>query len=112
MVREKNIALCIVLSVITCGLYGMYWMVCLADDVNAVSNEYGTSGPVVLLLTIVTCGLYGWYWLYKSGEKIDRMKTQRGENAGYLAIVYMLLGIFGLGIISYALMQSEINRCA
>ena len=33
-------------------------------------------------------------------------------GGGHLGILYLLLGIFGFGIISYALMQSELNKYA
>ena len=71
------------------------------------------SGGLVLLLTIVTCGIYGWYWLYVSGEALDQYEISRGGmGGGHLGILYLLLGIFGFGIISYALMQSELNKYA
>lgn len=113
MYKSKNIGLCILFSIITCGIYGLYWLVCLANDVNlAAKRPGGTSGGVVLLLTIVTCGIYGWYWLYKSGEALDLVRRDRGEPTGSLAILYLVLGILGFGIISYALMQSELNKYA
>ena len=59
MVKQRSVGLCIVLSVITCGIYGLYWLVCLNNDANTVTGKPGTDGGMVLLLTIVTCGLYG-----------------------------------------------------
>ena len=53
-VQERNIALCIILSLVTCGIYGLYWFVCLTEDTNAAANEEGTSGVLALVLTIVT----------------------------------------------------------
>ena len=67
---------------------------------------------VSIILSLVTCGFYSWYWLYKSGEKVDYLKQANGETPASSAIVYLLLGIFGLGIISYALIQDEINKNA
>ena len=104
LVEKKYIALCIVFSVLSCGLYSLYWLYCLAEDVNRLTGREGAmSGGMVLLLSIVTCGIYGWYWLYVSGEAM---------GGGHLGILYLLLGIFGFGIISYALMQSELNKYA
>ena len=57
--REKNVALCIVFTIITCGIYGLYWLVTLNDEMMDVTREEGTSGLLVLVLTIVTCGIYG-----------------------------------------------------
>ena len=71
------------------------------------------SGGFVLLLTVVTCGIYGRHWLYVSGEALDQYEISRGGmGGGHLGILYLLLGIFGFGIISYALIQSELNKYA
>lgn len=110
-VQQRNIALCIILSLVTCGIYGLYWFVCLTDDTNAVANEEGTSGVMALVLTIVTCGIYGLYWAYKCGEKLDQAKVSRGLSASNGGVLYLILYIFG-GIIAYALIQNELNKLA
>ena len=108
-VQERNIALCIILSLVTCGIYGLYWFVCLTEDTNAAANEEGTSGVLALVLTIVTCGIYGLYWAYKRGELLDKAKVNRGMPASNGGVLYLILYIFG-GIIAYALIQNELNK--
>ena len=114
MLEKKNIALCIVFSVLSCGLYSLYWLYCLAEAATRLTGREGAmSGGMVLLLSIVTCGIYGWYWLYVSGEALDQYSVSHGGlGGGHLGILYLLLGIFGFGVISYALMQSELNKYA
>ncbi len=113
MVQNRSIAVCIILSIVTCGIYGLYWFVCLTDDANTVSGDVnGTSGIMALVLTIITCGIYGWYWAYKLGEKLDTAKQQRGIPASNSSILYLILCIFGLGIITYAIAQDELNKFA
>jgi len=110
MVKERSVALSIVLTLVTCGIYAIYWFVVLTDDLNQLSdpsNQYNeTSGIVSFLLTLITCGIYGLYWAYKQGEKIDRMK-QSNSSSG---ILYLILQFIGLGTVAYALMQNEINK--
>lgn len=108
MIQQKNIAVCIVLYFVTCGFYGLYWLCCLAEDVNVVSGRRDFSGGMVLLLSIVTCGIYGLYWLYKAGDTMDQLQG----GGGYLGILYLLLGVFGLGVVSFALLQSNLNEYA
>ena len=111
MIERRNIAVCIVLTLVTCGIYGIYWIVCLTNDVNTVSGDVnGTSGGMVVLLTIVTCGIYGIYWAYKQGEKLDFTKNNRGIPSSNSGVLYLILQIFGFGIIAYALMQNELNK--
>ena len=113
MIERRNIAVCIVLTLVTCGTYGIYWIVCLTNDVNTVSGDVnGTSGGMVVLLTIVTCGIYGIYWAYKQGEKLDFTKNNRGIPSSNSGVLYLILQIFGFGIIAYALMQNELNKLA
>ena len=113
MIERRNITVCIVLTLVTCGIYGIYWIVCLTNDVNTVSGDVnGTSGGMVVLLTIVTCGIYGIYWAYKQGEKLDFTKNNRGIPSSNSGVLYLILQIFGFGIIAYALMQNELNKLA
>lgn len=113
MIERRNIAVCIVLTLVTCGIYGIYWIVCLTNDVNTVSGDVnGTSGGMVVVLTIVTCGIYGIYWAYKQGEKLDFTKNNRGIPSSNSGVLYLILQIFGFGIIAYALMQNELNKLA
>ena len=113
MIERRNIAVCIVLTLVTCGIYGIYWIVCLTNDVNTVSGDVnGTSGGMVVMLTIVTCGIYGIYWAYKQGEKLDFTKNNRGIPSSNSGVLYLILQIFGFGIIAYALMQNELNKLA
>ena len=112
MVQQRNIAVCIILTIVTCGIYGLYWFICLTDDTNTVYGQQGTSGGMALVLTLVTCGIYSWYWMYKQGDKLDDAKAARGMAGGNSGILYLILAIFGFGIVSYALMQDSLNKFA
>ena len=39
VIKERNIALCIIFSIITCGIYGIYWYINMVDDLNALSGH-------------------------------------------------------------------------
>lgn len=112
MIQKRNIAVCIILSIVTCGIYGIYWFICLNNDTNTASNTFGTSGGVAFLLTLVTCGIYGIYQAYKQGEKIDVAKRNRGISSSNSGILYLILSLFGFSIIAWALMQNELNQLA
>ena len=57
MIQKRNIAMYIILSIVTCGIFGIYWFICLTDDSKLAANDNeSASGPVAFLLTIVTCG--------------------------------------------------------
>ena len=112
-IPQRNLALCIILSFVTCGIYGLYWLYTLTEDVNKLTGDpNATSGGIVILLSLVTCGIYSWYWLYKQGERLDQIKTARGIASSNSGVLYLVLGIVGLSIVSWALMQNELNNLA
>lgn len=109
--QKRSIGLSIVLSIITCGIYGLYWQYMIANDVNTVSGHTSdTSGGFVILFSILTCGIYNLYWLYQCGVKLDETAEKRGESKKQSALLFLLLGIFGLSIVSIAIIQSELNN--
>lgn len=112
MIKKRNVALCILFSFLTCGIYSWYWMVQLADDVNKVANDDGTTPGLVLLFSLLTCGIYEMVWFYKSGDRLDKARVANGEPAGHLGILWLLLALISCGLISFALMQSELNEYA
>ena len=111
---QKNIVTCIILSIVTCGIYGIVWFIDMVNNLNeATGDPAAKSGGTVFLLGLVTCGIYLFIWLYKAGEQVNIAKSSRGlmvdSNSG---VMYLLLGIFGLSIVSYAMIQSELNKIA
>lgn len=98
--KKRNVGLAILFTFITFGIYGIYWFICLTNDSNTINpDEKTASGGLAFLLSIVTFGIYGIYWSYKLGKKLTGSGT-----------VYLLLSLFGLGIVDYVLAQSEINK--
>jgi hypothetical protein len=106
MIGSRSIPLYIVLSIITCGLFSIYWMYTLNQEINQLSGENGTDGGMVILLSLITCGIYSLYWLYKMGERCDRIKGGTGDTS----VLYLILGLIGFGIVCYGLMQDTINK--
>ena len=107
-ITGRNIAVAIILSLVTCGIYGIYWFIVVTDETNQLSGRPNdTSGIVSFLLTLVTCGIYGWYWAYKLGEKTDAIKN---DPNGSSAVIFIILQIFGLQIVNFALAQDAINK--
>lgn len=71
LVENRSIALSIILSIITCGIYGLFWYAFMTNDANKVSGEYdSTSGGLTILYSLLTCGLYKIYWSYKVGKQL------------------------------------------
>lgn len=103
----RSIITAIILSLVTCGIYAIYWFVCLTDEMNAVSGRKNdTSGGLAFILSLVTCGIYSYFWAYKMGEKRDIVANEKGSSG----ILYLILQFLGLGIVVYCLAQDTINK--
>lgn len=108
---QRSIVVCILLTIVTCGIYSIYWMIKLNDELNATAGKpEATSGGLVFLFTLITCGIYGYYWYYKMGENVDAIKTSKGLMSNNSGIIYLVLGLLGLGIVNYCLMQDTLNK--
>lgn len=104
-VGRREIVTAIILSIVTCGIYGIIWFVSLTNEINALTGKTNdTSGGMCFLLGLVTCGIYTYYWAYKLGEKCDQLKGSNDSR-----ILFLIL-MFFCPIVTYALAQDTINK--
>lgn len=102
---NKNIVLCVILSIITCGIYGLYWLYTLNEAARTANpGEWEMDGVLVVVLTVVTCGVFGYYWNYKMGKAFTAIGAP--DNS----VLYLVLSIIGLSIVNWCIMQDSINR--
>lgn len=101
---DRSLAMWILLSIVTCGIYSYYFLYCLARDVNVMCRDDGDSTPglaTLILLSIVTCGFYSFYWYYKLGNRLQlnapRYGLQFQEN-GTSVLLWFLLGSWACGL--------------
>lgn len=110
LITKREIALCIVLSIITCGIYGLVWFVLMTNESNNLVEEKTANGVLALLYTILTCGIYSIYWNYKMGKKMYEAGLKSNKNIDDNSILYLILSLFGLSIINYCLIQNDLNK--
>ncbi len=109
-VRERNIIAVLLLSFFTCGIYYLYLIYALGNDINEMTRSDSNSPMIDVLLSIVTCGIYTVYWYYKIARQIENMEYDRGMRVSNLAVLCCLLPIFGVGIVSMMIVQNELNK--
>lgn len=101
---DRSLLMYILLSIITCGIYSLYFIYTLSRDINVVCDGDGknTAGLIkLLLLSLVTCGIYNLFWYYSLGERIaangSRYDIDVREN-GTTILLWNLFGVFLFGI--------------
>jgi len=93
--REPGLVL--LLSLLTCGIYYIYWVYKVSGEVQDFLGEPDTPPVVELLLTALTCGLYLFYWDWKMAEKIATMQARVGLPSTNNALLYLVLNLLGAG---------------
>lgn len=108
MVEKRSIAKAIILSIVTFGIYEIYWFIKMTNEVAEITGDHNNaSGGMAFFLTLITGGIYGIFWAYKMGEKLDR---HEGAAKGDRSLIYLILQVVGLGIVTFCMIQDSINK--
>ena len=97
----------ILLSLVTCGFYGIYWIYKVSEETQNYSGEQDMTPVVDTLLCFVP--FYSLYWIYKQSQKITRMQTKAGLPPRDEAILHTVLGAF-VGIVAIFMFQDNLNK--
>ena len=109
--HRLEIAWGIILSVLTCGIYNIYWNYRQFNTMNVLLGHHEYDFIKWLLLTIITCGLYHIYYEYKMGSDLAQILINNGQrDPGNLPLIGLVLSIFGLSVIVDAVFQHELNK--
>ncbi|MCP3914141.1 MAG: DUF4234 domain-containing protein [bacterium] len=106
-----SIGVGIILTVITCGIYGLFWNYKQMEVLNAWLGRREYDFVTWLVLSIITCGIFAVYYEYKMAKGINEVQEKNGFHVNNdLALICLLLSVFGLGIVSIAIQQADINN--
>lgn len=110
-VQPKNILLYICLSILTCGIFTLYWMYSAARDINSLADAQnkprGVDPAMAVILFIVTCGVYGIYYFWKEGKTMAALQYPDYDQ-GDDTIVMVIIAFF-MQTVSLVILQSDIN---
>lgn len=117
----------VVLTLFTCGIYGLYLLYRWAEEINVLSGTRRFNPVVVLVVSIVTCMVGAVVYHVLFAFEVERMAAQSGvagRQASLGAIVLsvlvggILLSFLGVpaslvtGPVAYWLVQAELNKLA
>ncbi len=107
----RSIVVDIILTLVTCGIWGLYWQYKQMETLNAWLRRNDFSFALWFLLSLVTCSIFAIYYEYKMAQGINEIQeTNSLRVSSDLPLICVLLSVFGLGIASLAIQQSEINK--
>lgn len=111
--KKRGVVVAVLLTLITCGIYGILWNIFLSNEIRKECSK-SQDGILMFLVSLVTCGLVYLYWIYRMGNDLAQLsqRSNRTQMDSSEAILYLILALFGLSIISLAIMQSKANDLA
>ena len=98
MIKKRGLARLIIFSIVTLGIYGLFWIHKLAKDVNAICEGDGkkTSGLLkYFLLSLITIGIYSIVWVYMLGDRLQDNAQKYNltfKESGGIITIWLLLG--------------------
>ena len=108
---RRSIVTGILVTLLTCGIYGLYWQFKQMATLNAWLGRNEYSFWLWFFLCILTCGIFGIYYEYKMACGINEVQTNKGMYVDQnLPILCVVLALFGVGIASLAIQQFQINK--
>ncbi len=105
-VEKRNPLLVLVLSFVTLGIYGLYWVVKTKGELNSFGAKIPTAWILLGTLIPVVGWLVWFYWAYKYAGAYT-MYVKKGDSP----ILWTVLLGFLLPFAAY-FVQKELNRFA
>jgi NADH:ubiquinone oxidoreductase subunit 5 (subunit L)/multisubunit Na+/H+ antiporter MnhA subunit len=108
---KKSVPLIILFSILTCGIYSLFWMYDITRQLSEINEDRSTSPGLVIVFSIITCGLYTLYWWYKIGGMF--VESQARQNVHPIVdnkVLLLVLSIIGVSVVSMGILQSDLNR--
>ncbi len=107
--QKRGVLTVVLLMLVTCGFYAIYLTAALNKE---TWNELGVqkSLGMNILLIFVTCGI----WFIVLNYQTAKNHVNIGQNQGILvtdsSVIILILSLFGLSIISNAILQDQQNN--
>ena len=78
-IEHHDIIVRVLFTIVTCGLYGLYWMAQVTNDVHKLSGKPTcASGGKAAFFSVITCSFYFYYWMYKIGGELVEARRSLG----------------------------------
>jgi hypothetical protein len=107
-VFKNEPVLVLVLGLVTCGLYLIYWNMKVAEVINAAAENEVVSQPIAIFSGLCSpVNLYFYYLVGKDG--LPKVYEKTGEPNKDQSVLLMILGLF-LPMVAAMIVQGDINK--
>ena len=106
-----SIPLYLVLSLLTCFLFDLYWNYRQMQACNDLLGREEFHYWLWLFLCVITLGIYHFFYQYQMGKAIVEIQRRRGrEVTEGLPILSVAATLIGFGVVADSIHQLELNR--
>ncbi len=108
---HANIAVYLLLSLITCFIFAVYWNYVKMEAINAMLKRQELKFSHWLIFSFLTCGIFHIFYQYKMGAAIVEIQKSKGKDVfESLPVVSIFTTILALSIVTDCVHQHEINK--
>lgn len=107
--KKRSVAAVVILSIITCGIYSVYWTYVVCDELQKETGVSKIPPILTTLLMLFVSAAGGALVGYDCNETINTYKAARGVPQKDNSVLWIVLGVL-IPIVTVALIQNEINN--
>ena len=112
LLEERNIALAVIFSFLTFGIYYIYWFNKVANTIKIMDRDYSGAAPETIFFFIVP--FYSFYWVYTRGRKLAVVANEKWHYHKITddSFIYIVVAVLLCSFVVIAIMQNDINSFA
>jgi hypothetical protein len=97
--KKRSTASVVLLTILTCGIYGLYLLYTYSADINALLGEDRIS-PVLMLILSIFCAPVTLFWTYSLHKALKEIAVLEDiEYRGSFALWLIFTLFFGAGLL-------------
>src|SRR6185295_6132018 len=108
--ERREVIVTLVLMFLTCGVYGLVLLYKMGSEINGHLGRNELNPGMDLLLIFLTSGFWSWYIMYRYPKALQDLIMAEGGPTTDLVLPCMLFAIFGMGLVSFLILQGELNK--
>ncbi len=110
--RKRDIAVSIILTIVTCGIYDLVWDYQIGQDIREHTQHWEINPGLDIFFMIITCNIYYFFWLYKMAQLLQDQEREcfPDQPPSISPGLLVVLALIGATVVSDAVFQHEMNR--
>lgn len=109
MVKNRSVATVVILSIVTCGIYNIYWMWCAINELDSAGKKSNMDPIIQFILLFFYVGYI--VFALNASENINSIREQKGLPPKDDKVLWIILSII-FPLAEIALVQSAMNEVA